>query len=57
MPDGSVYHGEVAYVDKDTSNLYYNLDEVHEDLKPKLKIVRHGYGIQLFGRNENNMLC
>ncbi len=45
MPDGSVFHGEVVHAHKDTREIFYNVDELTEEVKSKLKVVRHGYGI------------
>lgn len=63
MPDGTVYFGEIAYVPKDHAQgdaIYYSLEDVpvstnaegeHEKPESKVNMVRHGNGIQLYGRN------
>jgi calcineurin-like phosphoesterase len=56
MSDGSVFYGETEYYHKETGEIIYNYDELTEPEKAKIKIIRHGYGIQLFGKNENNIL-
>ena len=56
MPDGSVFYGETEYCHKETGEIIYNYEELSEDEKAKIKIVRHGYGIQLFGKNESDVL-
>jgi len=55
MGDGSVYYGEVAYIHG--ADVYERPESAPEDLRHKLSLVRNGYGIQLFGRNEKNELC
>ena len=50
MPDGSVYYGEVEYCHKETGEIAYNYDELNEKQRGEHKLLRHGYGIQLFGR-------
>ena len=66
-----MYYGEVAYVPKDQPHgdqLYYSLEDVpvsqtaegeHEKPETKVNMVRHGYGIQLYGRNpeHEDRLC
>ncbi len=67
-----MYYGEIAYVPKENPNgdtLYYSLEDVpvgaggaegeHEKPESKVNIVRHGYGIQLYGRNSEagDKLC
>ncbi len=51
MPDGSVYYGEVAYEMPNHPNIYNSIEEVPEEHKSKVKPIRHGYGIQLYGHN------
>jgi hypothetical protein len=53
MPDGSVYYGELEWFNPKTQDLTYNYDEVPDKQKVEYKRVRHGYGIQLFGRGSN----
>jgi hypothetical protein len=58
MPDGSVYYGELEYMHSESKEIVYNFEELSDEQKRQHKIVRHGYGIQLFGRTEgNNLLC
>jgi hypothetical protein len=56
MNDGSIYHGEVAYEVLGQPTIYHSIEETPEELKGKVKPIRHGYGIQLFGHNANNDL-
>ncbi len=60
MSDGTVYYGEIAYQSKEEPNQYYfNLEELQavnpeesiEERKKSVTSVRHGFGIQLYGRN------
>jgi hypothetical protein len=55
-PDGSIYYGEVVYVDEQ-DNLVTNTENYNEDMMKKLKLQRHGLGVQLFGVNETTSLC
>ncbi|CDW71335.1 phosphatidylinositol-4-phosphate 5-kinase-like protein [Stylonychia lemnae] len=57
MPDGSVYYGEIAFLNKEDDMIYFNFDDCVEEVRPRLRQIRHGYGIQLFGRSEQNILC
>ena len=57
LPDSSVYYGEVAYLNKKSQETYPDLESIPEEAKSQIVLVRHGYGIQLFGRNDNNELC
>lgn len=54
MADGTVYYGEVAYLDKATGKLYQEGDAPKD---VELDHVRHGHGIQLYGRNGADKLC
>ena len=52
--DSSIYYGEVALID-DKGTVIEDVDAYHDD-KAKLKNIRHGFGVQLFGVNELNCL-
>ena len=60
--EGSLYYGETEYVDEHKNNSIVNIllkkvadiNEYNEDMIKKLKMVRHGSGVQIFGANENN---
>lgn len=53
MNDGTVYYGEVAYLRG--SDLFLSLEDVPsnngDEQQPSPQAVRHGFGIQLYGRN------
>lgn len=60
MSDGTVYYGEIAYQSKEDPNQYYfdleelqavNPEESIEERKKSVNAIRHGFGIQLYGRN------
>lgn len=57
MPDQTIYYGEVAFVSKENPDtLYMSLDEIpsEEPVEARERLtyaVRHGYGVQLYGRN------
>lgn len=58
MDDGTVYYGEVGYYNKDHPDQFYtHLEEVGSpddtlEMKERLvRPIRHGFGIQLYGRN------
>lgn len=60
MADGTIYYGEVAYVSKENpQQLYHSIEEVPSanvddpvEVRERLVYpVRHGFGIQLYGRN------
>lgn len=59
LGDGTVYFGEIAYLPKDSganNHIYYSLEDVppasdETPAEQRVYPVRHGYGIQLFGRN------
>jgi len=55
MPDGSVYFGELEYMNEKTNELVYNFDELTEEQKQDVKVVRHGNGVQLFTRTEGGV--
>lgn len=54
--DNSVFYGSTGYVDE-TNTLIKDLDNYNDEMINKLKIVRHGIGIQLFGINDEDCLC
>eukprot|EP00347_Sterkiella_histriomuscorum_P002207 403369055 len=56
MLDLSVFYGELVHIHQESQQIYYNLDEIEESQKGKLRQVRHGYGIQLFGRSQQDVL-
>lgn len=59
MADQSVYYGDLVHVHPETQQVYYNLEKdesVEEGVRAKLKMVRHGWGIQLFGTSEQGVL-
>lgn len=45
MPDGSIFYGEIEYINLETKELISNYDDLTEDQKKLHKLVRHGYGI------------
>jgi hypothetical protein len=45
MPDGSVFFGETVHINPASNEIFYNLDEVKEELKKTLLVVRHGWGV------------
>lgn len=65
MPDGTVYYGEVAYITKEhPDQLYYSPEEIPSEEPVEMRerlaiVVRHGYGVQLYGRNpeHGDKLC
>jgi hypothetical protein len=56
MGDGSIYHGEVAYELANHPTVYASVEETPEEHRSKVKPVRHGYGIQLYGHNDKDQL-
>jgi hypothetical protein len=56
FPDGSIYYGQTEYLDE-FNNIIKNLETYNEEAQKKLKMVRHGVGVQLFGVTENSSLC
>ena len=56
FPDGSIYFGEVAYLDE-SENFVHDLDKYNDDMMKKLKLLRHGLGVQLFGVTDNSSIC
>lgn len=54
--DDSVYYGETAYLD-DENNVHVDLDKLEDSKIKTLKLIRHGYGMQLYGVQESNHLC
>ena len=72
MDDGSVYYGQIAYVDQDNKIVedveeakrqleeqqQENEDPDQEQPEPKFKKVRHGLGVNCYGRSEGeDILC
>jgi len=59
--DGSIYYGELEYMSVKSGEIVYNYEELNEKDKEDCKRVRHGYGIQLFGKTNtqlgNEILC
>ncbi len=55
MSDGTVYFGEIAFLDKQGGQLYLSSEDAPKDVE--LEHVRHGNGIQLYGRNAGDKLC
>mmetsp|Transcript_45 Transcript_45/g.47 ORF Transcript_45/g.47 Transcript_45/m.47 type:complete len:415 (-) Transcript_45:112-1356(-) len=56
LPDESVYFGETAFVDAG-NNVTLSLEEIPEEEQTNYKKIRHGFGIQLFGTTQENVLC
>jgi hypothetical protein len=54
--DGSVFFGEIAYVDH-LNNLVLDRNKLSEDEIKKLKKVRHGVGVQLWGVDDTTCIC
>ena len=50
MPSGAIYYGDLEYMNIHTEELVYNYDELNDKQKSECKKVRHGYGIELFGK-------
>ena len=48
FPDGTIYYGETATVNKDNKKIDKPEEITDEEIKKTLKIVRHGYGIMLY---------
>ena len=53
FPDGSVYYGETAIVNKDNKIITDPSTITDEEEKSKLRTVRHGFGIMLYDLKEN----
>jgi hypothetical protein len=51
--DNSVYYGEISHLDE-FNNLITDLDKLNDEMLKKLKIVRHGIGVALYGVTENS---
>ncbi|CDW79882.1 UNKNOWN [Stylonychia lemnae] len=51
--DGSIYYGEIMYLNTKTGGLVSSIDGVDEDTKKLHKLVRHGYGLQIFNGQRN----
>jgi hypothetical protein len=54
--DGSIYLGEIGYVDN-LNNLVLDRNKLSDDEIKKLKRVRHGVGVQLWGVEDLNCVC
>ena len=54
--DSSVYYGEAEWMDEE-NKLVYNKDELDEEAQAKLKQVRHGLGVQLYGTTPEGISC
>lgn len=54
--DGSVYYGETAYLDEE-GNVVLDLAKIDDTKIKQLKLIRHGFGVQLFGVEDTNYLC
>jgi hypothetical protein len=54
LPDGGIYYGELEYTHKDTNEVTFNYDDLTEEQKRNYRAVRHGYGIQLFGKTKDD---
>ncbi len=63
MDNGSVYYGEVEYLNTETNTIVrglmqsHNYEELDEEAKAKHRRVRHGKGVQLFGTTEESVIC
>lgn len=55
--NGDIYYGEVGYMNPEKKLVSDPKDLEDEEIKPTLKLVRHGNGIQLFGINELKTEC
>ena len=55
---GAVYFGQLQYMHTETGELLKGLDDIEEEEQKQLyKRVRHGCGIQLFGKNDQGVTC
>ena len=54
--DDSIYYGEVQHID-DEGNIIQDIEKISDEKLRLLKLVRHGYGVQLYGVKDNNCLC
>lgn len=54
--DGSIYYGETAYLN-DENELITDLEKIDDSKIKTLKLIRHGYGAQLFGVEDIQCLC
>ena len=68
LTDGSIYYGETGHLSTVDNKVYLEIEELpspsqeDQSLEAREKsatLVRHGYGIQIYGRNpeEGNRLC
>ena len=44
-PDGSVYYGEIGYLNLKTSQVSHEAPPAED---PQWRMVRHGYGLQMY---------
>jgi hypothetical protein len=56
--DGSLYYGEVAYLNTKTGHVQASIDGLDEESKKQWRLVRHGYGLQMYSgsRNEDGVM-
>lgn len=59
FPDGSIFYGEIAYIDPSTHSILLekDLDSFNEEKIKTFKIIRHGIGAQLFYVTDTSYLC
>jgi hypothetical protein len=57
FPDGSIYYGEVAYLNEGNIIKEHDLATFNKEMMLKVKLVRHGTGVQLFDVNDTSCLC
>lgn len=51
--DGTVYYGEIAYLDE-FNNIISDLEKYNDEMLKHLKIVRHGIGVALYDVTDTN---
>lgn len=56
FPNGNIYYGEVAYMNKD-NKIAEDLKEMTDEARKELKLVRHGNGVQLYDVNDMKSDC
>ena len=54
--DDSVYYGETSHLDVN-GNIENDFEKLDEQKIKSLKLIRHGFGIQLYGVDGTNCLC
>lgn len=54
--DDSIYYGETAHLDED-GNIIIDIEKVSDEKLRTLKLIRHGFGVQLYGVDKLNCLC